>query len=493
MDSGSPDPSGFDMVDREARKSPHSTPEVLFSEIDRPISVRDYFKRPEGAHDLPNEVRAQIYQRGLAIIGVLFMLAVFTFLLSTLMYYGTSWKLTLNRLEVTIVQSDPGLPIGPNGTIFSVGQALADAFLGARNPADKMPIGRFTVIQSPGVERAEYLRKETHDEEIWAGIQIPANLTLDYFLAMTGARDYFNTTLTGFLNDGRQSPTTTTVRGALQAVVNGFNTQFAVTAAAGGLGPLDLNLAVPQALVQPVSIHWTVLFQTIAGVNYFIGTALVLGWSSLIPVSIGVFNNTQEFYKTMSPFRVAMIRFAAFVLFCILLSLTWTIILEAFGVPFATNFGAVWWWFFLVLLTFSALIFFFVSSLGPLGTVLLTPFMVLMITTSNAFFHTSTYFSDFYSWGEAFPWYYAYLGLRRVIFGTPNAQSKFPNAVGILVAWWFIAFLLDWLLYILRTAQRLQHLQTPDTALGKLLIGFSIGPSTQVGNAFGAVAPRGGN
>src|SRR3989338_5140652 len=403
MDSGSPDPSGFDMVDREARKSPHSTPEVLFSEIDRPISVRDYFKRPEGAHDLPNGVRAQIYQRGLAIIGGRFLLAVFTFLLSTLMIYGTSWKLTLNRLEVTIVQSDPGLPIGPNGTIFSVGQPLADAFLG------------------------------------------------------------------------------------------GFNTQFAVTAAAGGLGPLDLNLAVPQALVQPVSIHWTVLFQTIAGVNFFIDTALVLGWSSLVPVSIGIFNNTQEFYKTMSPFRIAMIHFVASILFCILLSLTWTIILEAFGVPFATNFGAVWWWYFLVLLTFSALIFFFVSSLGPLGTVLLPPFMVLMITPSNAFFHTSAYFSDFYSWGEAFPWYYAYLGLRRVIFGTPNAQSKFPNAVGILVAWWFIAFLLDWLLYILRTAQRLQHLQTPDTALGKLLIGFSIGPSTQVGNAFGAVAPRGGN
>jgi hypothetical protein len=81
------------MVDREARKSPHSTPEVLFSEIDRPISVRDYFQRPGGAHDLPNEVRAQIYQRGLAIIGVLFLLAVFTFMLSTLMVDGTSWKL----------------------------------------------------------------------------------------------------------------------------------------------------------------------------------------------------------------------------------------------------------------------------------------------------------------------------------------------------------------------------------------------------------------
>src|SRR3989338_1938506 len=114
MDSGSPDPSGFDMVDREARKSPHSTPEVLFSEIDRPISVRDYFKRPEGAHDLPNGVRAQIYQRGLAIIGGLFLLAVFTFLLSTLMYYATSWKLTLNRLEVTIVQSDPSAPPAPS-------------------------------------------------------------------------------------------------------------------------------------------------------------------------------------------------------------------------------------------------------------------------------------------------------------------------------------------------------------------------------------------
>ena len=473
----------------------HNKTAVSFSEIEHRISLADYFAAPKHAAEISATHRARIIKNSLTIICAMAVLALVTFMLSILMYYGTAWRLTLKRLDVDIVQSDPGLSLGPPNAskTFSIGALLVQVLLNFSHPVLGHPIADFHVISSPGVERRDYLERRVRREELWAGIQIPANLTLDYYLAVTGQRKYYNTTLTSWLNDGRQSPTSTQLRGALTLPINGFSQNFAIAVAKGGvLGPLDLNKAVPNALVAPVVNAWVVLHQTVSGVNYFVATALVIGWSSMVPVAMGVFTNTQELYHTHAPWKVGVLRMLFFLVFTMLVAFTWAIILVCFGVDFATNFGALWAWYWLVLLTFASIVFFFISSLGPLGSVFLTPFMVLMITTSNAYLDSSTYLSDFYSWGEAFPWYWAYTGLRHNLFGTPDGTQLYPIAIGVTVTWFIVALFLDWLLYILRTAQRLRDLQTPDTALGKMLIGFSIGPATQIGNAFGAVAPRGG-
>eukprot|EP01117_Protostelium_nocturnum_P017511 TRINITY_DN7131_c0_g1_i2.p1 TRINITY_DN7131_c0_g1~~TRINITY_DN7131_c0_g1_i2.p1 ORF type:complete len:253 (-),score=71.72 TRINITY_DN7131_c0_g1_i2:218-976(-) len=164
---------------------------------------------------------------------------------------------------------------------------------------------------------------------------------------------------------------------------------------------------------------------------------MLIWLGSLFCVSILTTNaiTVEHLYK---PGALVVVRTLVLLAFSFLVSMSSTLILLTLGATFSVSAGAYLAFGWLLSFTFMMIINTLIAALGPVGLTLVTFFLVLQFTTSEAIFpHELS--NNFFKIGYAFPFKYGISGMRWIFFGSINQIGR---DIGVIVAWMVVFLLL---------------------------------------------------
>jgi Protein of unknown function (DUF3533) len=457
---------------------------AIFSETEEQATRtwRDLVRPP--SRGLDKGERRSLLLKNLILVSIAFVMALAVFVICSVMYFGSAWKPTTARMSVIVIQSDPGLPVGAGGATLSLGAAVVDALVSVED-GEGRPLADWKVIESPGVELIDSEVEKVEDESDWAVIQTPANMTLTYVLAMQGFLSEYNNSMQVVVNQGKQPPSARALSRVIDVLLDGIDESVALQAAQGAFGKFDLNRAVPAAVVQPVPFDVEEIYVPPYGTNFAIAMGLVFMWASTASLVSVTFQLTEPLEEYYAPLFLAGMRWIIMLVQGFLMALTYTLILLGFGTGFAEGFGRTWMFAWLIFCCFQAIIIFFFRALGPIGSLILTPLLILQIVLGNTFVDT-VMLGSFYQWGDGLPFTHAYEGLRSVIIGSPQCCGQLGINVAVLIAWGIAFTILAWLLWFFRVSAKLTSATSPDTSAGRILLGLTSNRNVEFG--FGGAA-----
>mmetsp|Transcript_30044 Transcript_30044/g.41510 ORF Transcript_30044/g.41510 Transcript_30044/m.41510 type:complete len:447 (-) Transcript_30044:229-1569(-) len=404
----------------------------------------------EGAFD-PAERDKVLKRVALRFFGaLLIMMIVFVIVLA--LYFGAMWDPSTRKLDILIVNKDQGLSFG--GQNLSLGDMVTD-FLLSKKVLD------FKEDSDPLSRGPDFGRHRVVEYKDWGVLTIPENYTVSYVQALFQDLGEYENPIRFDYNQGRQKTTADAAKNIVSALIAGISKELAIRTVSGEVLPYNCSDVTAAAVVDPIYLLIVVSFPVIAnGYNFITYMGVNILWTvaaSLLNISMTV---THPLFKQFSLTAVHVIRTVCILICCFFQSLFFMSIVAAYADvdQFAHSFGAIWMYLFFVLITFQTLLNFLIRMLGVAGLLLLSPILVLQITTSNAIIHTDMMPGFYGTLGVGLPFYHAIEGLRFMVIG--QTDSRIGTNIGVLLAYFVGFYLLNALLWHIKVKKFIKQYQS---------------------------------
>eukprot|EP01117_Protostelium_nocturnum_P017512 TRINITY_DN7131_c0_g1_i3.p1 TRINITY_DN7131_c0_g1~~TRINITY_DN7131_c0_g1_i3.p1 ORF type:complete len:500 (-),score=128.51 TRINITY_DN7131_c0_g1_i3:218-1717(-) len=381
------------------------------------------------------------------VVGVILALSFYS--MFCFLYFGTGWDTIsrTNHLSFGLVNNDVGINVTtPNGPVhINIGRSLSLNFaslkgIGTADPNN--PLFDFHVYDLKIT--LQEARNKVEEGELWTALVFPSNFTQVLLSSISPLRNAsssakYSNPVPYFYDQGRQSNAISLINAIAVPAFATVNRRLSLSILNGTFGPVSTSTADLLALSSPfvtqdVNLH--AISRSGLGLASYVSVMLI--WlGSLFCVSILTTNaiTVEHLYK---PGALVVVRTLVLLAFSFLVSMSSTLILLTLGATFSVSAGAYLAFGWLLSFTFMMIINTLIAALGPVGLTLVTFFLVLQFTTSEAIFpHELS--NNFFKIGYAFPFKYGISGMRWIFFGSINQIGR---DIGVIVAWMVVFLLL---------------------------------------------------